>query len=199
MDQVGRKARTRGVALVAAGVILGFLGLVLGWPAIWPSALLPALAGLALIPTVLTGRQKSIPGELLVVTAFSSLALLLAAASGADPGRGLAATLVWWISFALGTLEVHAIKARVKAGARSQWTRWGSPLASIMVLTGALLMALGQWGSPRWAGPAAALLPPTLAILVLTLVKVHPRHLKRVGWTLVGANALTLLGLLQGG
>ena len=37
-----------------------------------------------------------------------------------------------------------------------------------------------------------------LAIFFLSLSRVHPRHLKRVGWTLVGANTLTLVLLLQG-
>ncbi len=45
---------------------------------------------------------------------------------------------------------------------------------------------------------AAAILPPTLAVLTVSLFKVHPRHLKRVGWTLVGANTLALVMLLQG-
>ena len=97
-------------------------------------------------------------------------------------------------------------------------------MASALVVAGALWTALGQaspvlrslggspadgtgsstdWGwvlevNPYLAPGAAALLPPALAIIILSLIRVHPRHLKRVGWTLVGADTLTLLLLLQG-
>lgn len=197
-QKLEKPARVRGGVLVGAGFVLGAVGLFMGWPELWPEFLLPALAGLALIPAVLAGKQKSLSGEFLVLTAFSTLVLPMAAASGASPWRAAPAAAVWWMSFALATLEVHAIKARVKKTARSQWTRWASPMASALVVACALSVALGQWGPPRWAGPSAALLPPALAVFALSLLTVHPRHLKRVGWTLVAANALTLVLLLQG-
>jgi hypothetical protein len=51
----------------------------------------------------------------------------------------------------------------------------------------------------RMLPPAgAALLPPALAVLAIALLRVHPRHLNRVKWTLMGANALTLVLILQG-
>lgn len=196
-EQQADVARRRAGLLLGSGGVLGVTGLALGWPAIWPGVLLPALAGLLLVPVVLVGKQKSLPGEILVLTAFSTLVLPLAAASGADPLRAGLATGVWWTSFALATLEVHAIKVRIKKRSRYGWTRWVSPLAAAAVLAAALWATLGQ-GGPQVAPAAAALLPPALAILVISLLRVHPRHLKKVGWTLVGANALTLVLLLQG-
>jgi hypothetical protein len=189
-------------------------------PAVWPSILLPLGAASLLIPLVLAGKQKTIPGELLVAAAFSTLLLPLALPWGTAPIRVALATGVWWASFSLGTLEVHALKARHKRTARSRWTVWASPLASGLSLAAALWVALGgatpalrgwtragEAGSdPAWLSEAirllppagAALLPPAAAILTLSLLKVHPRHLKRVGWTLIGANTLTLILLLQG-
>jgi hypothetical protein len=223
-EHLGPPARRRARRLLAAGAVLGGLGLFLGWPAIWPEILPPLLAGLLLIPVARAGRQKSLPGELLVLTAFSTLVLPLAAASGGDSIRALLAAGVWWLSFFLATLEVHAIKARVMKKPRYRWTRWGSPLAAVLAVALVLWTALGQaspilrslagasgdgagaatqWGwllelNPHLAPAAAALLPPALAILILSLLRVHPRNLKRVGWTLVGANTLTLVLLLQG-
>jgi len=223
-EQLGSLARKRAVVVLSGGGVLGGVGLVSGWPALWPEVLVPFLAGLTLVPLALAGRQKSLQGELLVLTAFSTLVLPLGAASGANPIRALLAAGVWWISFFLGTLEVHAIKARVKKRYRYEWTRWGSRLAAALAAAGALWTALGQaspilrslvgpgaggsgsnagWGwvldvNPYLAPGAAALLPPALAILILSFSRVHPRHLKRVGWTLVGANTVTLLLLLQG-
>lgn len=223
-EQQGALARTRAGALLGLACVLGPLGLTMGWPAVWPQILIPALAAVLLVPLSLGGRQKSLPGEFLVLTTFSTLVLPLAAAAGANPIRGILAAGVWWLSFGLGTLEVHAIKARIKKTARRQWTRWASPLAAAAAVAGALWVALGQAGPflrgvgqgtsgfmgsgtglgwaaelPRFLPPAAAaLLPPALAIFVLSLVRAHPRHLKRVGWTLVGANTLTFIFLLQG-
>jgi len=143
---------------------------------------------------VLSGRQKTLAGELLALTAFSTLVLPLAAASGADPALAGWAASVWWVSFSLGTLEVHAIKARHKNTQRSRWTRWGSPVASAAVVAGCLIGVFTQ--GQAFGVPALALLPPAAGVLILGLIRVHPRHLKRVGWTLVGANTLALVLLL---
>lgn len=194
----GARARLRGESLSAVGVVLGVLGVVTGWPAIWPSVLLPFLAFLFLVPGVLIGRQKTLPGEFLVITAFTTLILPMAAASGVDPTRAASASFVWWVAFVLATLEVRAIKARHKGAALTPWTRWGPQLASGGAAAVAILLALGQGGAPELAGPAAAVLPPVLATFILSLFRVHPKHLKRVGWSLVGANALALVLLLQG-
>ena len=225
-DQLGDRARSRGIVLFGAGILLGAAGVLGAGASVWPVVLLPLVAGALLVPMVLAGRHKSVPGELLVVTAFTSLLLPLATASGADPGRAIAASGVWWMSFALGTLEVHAIKARNKNSGRNDWTRWGSPLASGVAVLLAVALALGLFGppaggaspasglspameiagggwswakgaSPFLAASAAALLPPALAILTLAVVRVHPKRLKRVGWTLVGANSIALVILLM--
>lgn len=194
----GTRARLRGESLSAVGVVLGVGGVVTGWPAIWPSVLLPFFASLLLVPGILLGRQKTLPGEFLVITAFTTLILPMAAASGVDPIRAALASTVWWVSFGLATLEVRAIKARHKGTARTAWTGWGSRLTSGAVAVGAIFLALGQGGFPELSGPSAALLPPVLATFILSLFRVHPKHLKRVGWILVAANSLTLVLLLQG-
>ncbi len=194
----GGRARIQARVLLAAGVLSGMAGLILGWPAVWPMVLFPVAPASILIPFALAGKQKTLLGEFLVLTAFSTLVLPLGAASGVEPMRAYGAAGVWWVSFALATLEVHAIKARLKGSGRNRWTRWGSPAAAAVVFVAVLLMALGQWGLPSWAGYAAALLPPSATVLALGIIWVHPRHLKQVGWTLVAVNSLTLLMVLQG-
>ena len=197
-DQEGSRARVWGSLLLGVGGILGVAGVATGWPGIWPSVLLPTVAGLLLVPLAVTGRQKTLLGEFLVITAFATLVLPMAAASGVDPTRAALTAAVWWVSFGLGTLEVHAIKARHKKIEKARWALWASPLASGIVLAGALFLALGHGGFPASAGPAAALGLPSLAIFALSLLRVHPKHLKRVGWSLVVANSLALILLLQG-
>ena len=197
-NQEGSRAKFWGSWLLGIGCVLGVVGLVSGWPDVWPSVLLPFMAFLLLVPGVLLGRQKTVRGEFLVITAFTTLILPMAAASGVDPMRAALASAVWWVSFGLGTLEVRAIKARHKAKGRTGWTRWVPQLTSGAVVAGAVFLTLGQGGDPALAGPAAALLVPALATFVLSLVRVHPKQLKRVGWSLVAANSLALVLLLQG-
>lgn len=200
--QQGPRAKIMGEGLSAAGCLLGAMGLATGWPEVWPSILYPSVAVLLLLPLVLMNRHKSLFGEILVITAFTTLMLPMAAASGVDPVRAALASAVWWLSFVLATLEVRAIKARHKArgsiNGSTGWTRWVPQLASGGVVAGAGFLALGQGNYPMAAGPAAALLLPALATFVLSLFRVHPKHLKRVGWGLVAANAVTLVLLLQG-
>ena len=141
---------------------------------------------------------RPLTGEFLVLTAFTTLLLPMGAASGVDPTRAALTAGVWWISFGLGTLAVHAIKARHKGEERAGWLRWVSIAASALALVGSLALALGQGSSPAMAGPAAAVVPPSLAIFVLSLVRIHPKRLNRVGWTMVVVNTLALVLLLQG-
>jgi len=196
-DQLGARARTRGKLLLGCGLILGAAGILSAGPAVWPWILAPLSAGGLLVPLVLAGRQKSFLGEMTVVTAFSALPLPLAVASGVPPGTACFAGGVWWGSFILGTLEVHAIKVRHKDRGRSSWTRWASPWAAGLTAAGALGLVLAGRGlvPVPWA---LAVFPPAAAVFVLSLLRVHPRSLKRVGWLLVGANCLSLLVLLLG-
>lgn len=225
--QLGTPARARGWTLLGLGIALGLTGVLGAGASVWPEVLVPVASGALLVPTVLAGRQKTILGEILVVTAFSTLVLPLAMASGAETHRAWAAACVWWVSFSLGTFEVHAIKARHKPTGRSDWTRWGSPLLSGAVVLAGFAVWLGPWGfsgvsgagelpvgaagsDPAWFRGMAtaltpvlnhsvpALLPPSVAIFGLSLLRVHPKHLKRVGWGLVGANTLALVILLVG-
>ena len=222
--QLRNRAAVRAALLLGSGLALGFWGIWRSGSAIWPEMIFPMLAGILLVFLVISGRQKTILGELVVVTAFASLLLPLAAASGAEPSRAVAAAGVWWFSFSLGTMEVHALKARIKKASAGRWTLWLSPLAAVTAFMVALWVALGQANpllaklamsyvrrtagdgeAARWISEtirvlppsAAALLPPALTVLVLSLVRVHPKNLKRVGWTLVGANALTFLLLME--
>ncbi len=195
-QETGR-ARGRVAFLLGAGVLFGGLGVAGAGPLLWPSLLYPAGALLLLLPLVFLGHQKTMVGEILVLTVFATLVFPLGAASGAEFGRMTSAVVVWWGSFFLGTLEVHAIKARHKTNRRSQWTRWGSPTASTATVLLCSGLAFFGGGSYRW--PASALLLPALEILVLSILRVHPKHLKRVGWTLVGTNIVVLIILLVSG
>ena len=152
----------------------------------------PVVLGAAVLGLSLAGRVKSLPGELLVAGAFASAHLPVAGAGGAAGDALWGPPVVWVAGFGLATLTVHSLKHRFKGRGRASWTVPVTPLAA------ALLLLLGV------AGPLAdtdlralgALVPVTVVPLGLSLLPVHPRNLKRVGWTLVGVDALALLLLL---
>ena len=196
-ESLGERARHRAVALLSAGGFLGTVAAVQSWEVLWPSLLLPSVPAFLLLPLVLSGRQKTLLGEMLVVTAFSTLVLPLGVSAGAEPALAGAASLVWWVSFFLGTLEVHAIKARYKEKAQRVWTRWASPATSLLTLA-VCTVALSRAGSGS-SVPFLALIPPALAVLSVDIARVHPRNLKKVGWALVAANTLSLAFLVAGG
>lgn len=178
------------VVALAAGVLF----LATAPPAALMLTLLPAGFGAAVAGAVVLGRVKTLPGELLVAATFSSVHVPIAASAGATGLSLWVPALVWFTGFALATLAVHSLKYRFKGRGPSGWTVPAAPaLAVLAVATGVAAPLVG----PELA-PAAAILPLGLAVAAVSLVPIHPRYLKRVGWTLVTADILTLvlLGLL---
>lgn len=172
------------------------------------TAVLLALAGLLLVgvregPAALLGTEGvdvwTLPGHLLAVTVSSAFVLPLAVASGGGLPDAMPAAVVWWLCFGLGTGVLRGVADRGPGVVAIRRARWIPPAASVLSLVAALLLALGLWGRPGWAGPAAALLPTALVSLALSLRRVGSGQAGRVRWALTGGNALTLLLLLQGG
>ncbi|MDX1675686.1 MAG: hypothetical protein R3314_12900, partial [Longimicrobiales bacterium] len=103
------------------------------------------------------------------------------------------AAAVWFAAVIPAILSVHAIKVAFKGREEGRWTLPAAPGLAGAVVAGAVVAA---WLLPGWATELLAVLPPALAVIALGVVRPHPRHLKRVGWTMVAANALTLVLLL---
>lgn len=178
----GRRAT---LALASALVVACASGAAALWraPAVaWALAPSAALAALV-VPFVLAGREKSLAGELLVATALSSLALPVALTAGVPPLWAVVLGCVWSVGFGLATVGVR------EAMRRAREPRRGGPAALIVPLAvgaGLVGAALRGW----WAPVAVA--PFVIASAWLILVPPAPRHMKRVGWSLIGASTLTL-------
>ena len=181
-------ARRQLPVLAAAGLILAGAAL-LGLPA--PARLLvlvPLAAAGLLLPLVPTRRVKTLAGETLVAAALSSMHLPIAAAGGAQGVRLWGPPLVWFAGFFLATLAVHAIKARQKQ--RDRWL----PVTAVGAAAAGLALAVALFlAVPSLRLLAVALALPIAAVLAVNLKRVHPRQLKRVGWTLVAADSATLV------
>ncbi|MFQ6045612.1 MAG: YwiC-like family protein [Gemmatimonadales bacterium] len=191
----GPRARSRAALIAAGGLTAGTLGLLAAPAAARVGALIPGGFALALAPLALTGRVKNLAGEILVAAALAGTLVPVALASRVEWSYALLASCVWFASFALATFTVHALKARVKQHLSPPWTVAAAPVLGMIIL--ALGIAIGYSGMvPPLT--AAALLPPAVATLAVNAVAVHPRRLRRVGWSLVAANVLTAALLLGG-
>lgn len=194
---LGPRARASLVplAVVATAAAVALVGT--GAPGVLGYAAVPGVLGLAVLGLTVAGTVKSLPGELLVAAAFASVHLAVAASGGAGGGSLWIPALVWFLAFALATLTVHSLKLRFKGRGPGGWA---VPAARVL---GVGVLAVGMVGPalrPDLPG-LAALVPVAVVPLGISVRLVHPRHLRRIGWTLVGTDALALvlLGVLGAG
>lgn len=179
-----------GVAAAGAAVAVGLA------PArAWWATLVPAVPALALLPRLATRELKSLPGEILAAGAFSTSLLPLALCGETTWRTAGVAAAVWFAAMVPAILSVHAIKVAFRGKEEGRWTVTVAPVSAALVATAATVAALLL---PGWARDLLAVTPPAAAVVALGVIRPHPRHLKRVGWTMVAANtaALALLLLL---
>jgi hypothetical protein len=188
---LGEAARGRTWWLAGLGGAAGVAGLVLAPPAARLAALVPGAAAVCVLPAVLRGRPKTLTAELLVATALSTMVLPVGLAGRMAVRSAVPDTLVWLLTYWTATLTVHAIKARVKPELGAPWTLWAAPALATLVLLAGLGAAVAVLAG-------VAVVPGALLALAVAALRVHPRRLKRVGWSLAAANVVTLVLLLAG-
>ncbi len=192
---LGDAARGRLPWLFGIGIGAGIAAFVTAPPLARAYALVPLSLGLALVPAVVRRRQKTLLGEIVVLAAFSTMVLPLAVASGVPAGHAWAVAGVWMAGFLPPTVAVHALKARHRAPDERTAAGVAAPLLALLVLLGGPALAL--LGPVPWNVGVA---PTPLAAVTLAVVlrPFHPKHLKRLGWSLVAAGVLTLVLTLLG-
>jgi hypothetical protein len=192
-DQSGRQAWWAFAVLAGTGVSVGVTGLFLADHAVRLATLVPLGLALALSPWVILHRQKSLPAEILVVGIFATLVLPLGRAGGMSWELAATVATVWFMSFIPGTITVHALKLHHKRHTGAAAMRTGGA-GTALAVGGVAVAAAVTDVAPALA--AVAVLPPAGAAMILSIRPVHPRNLKRVGWTLVGTSTLTWICLL---
>lgn len=178
----GPRARRHLLALGGGALALGAAGLALAPREVLLAASAPLLLALVLGVFVVRGAERTTPGELVAAAGLSAAALPVGLAAGLSWS---AAANVWGcfaLGFAAATLGVRAVLPRASRGARMLGL--GLPLGI------AALMAL-----PEARGLAPAL-PLCAASLAVALLRPAPKHLRKVGFSLVGASLLTLAWLV---
>lgn len=194
-QESGARASRRITTLGAAALIAGGVGLLLAPQAARVSTLVPAGLAVLLLPLIATHREKTVPGELLVAWTLSTTMIPVALATGAGLVEVVTASVVWGVASSLITITVRSVIARHKTRAAKTAMPMLAPGLCLLTVAAALVLATRS-EVPTLV--ALAVVPTALVALGLGLVRVHPRHLKRVGWTFVGSSTAVLVLLLVG-
>ena len=185
-DARGTLALLGGFCGVTAVVSL----LVLSRTVLW-SLGLPLVLVMLVAVALFKHRERSTAGEILVAAALASLSVPIALAGGVTRVAALTLFLVFASVFVTATIAVRAMIGRVKKAGGPSAARAG-------VLTLGILAVLAILAGAGWLAPVAsyAALPVFGVALGIIVRPPSPRHLRTIGWTLVGATALTAVLLV---
>lgn len=154
---------------------------------------LPALLVLLVGAAVAMHRERTTIGEMLAAVALASVSLPVALAGHATRTDALTLFVVFSAVFVTATIAVRALIGRVtNAGGPPPVVAGG---LTLLVVVGLVVAAFTGTLAP--VAPYAAL-PVCAVALGLTTSPPNPRHLRTIGWTLVGATLLTTLLLVRG-
>lgn len=175
------------IVLSACVVAAATVGLVEAEPAVRAWCTVPAgLAGIA-IALVLSRRERTLLGEMVVSSALVSASLPVAVSAGAPPSVAVTMAVVWMVNFGLSTIAIRGLIAASRTHSRPTLLR-ASRLVSLLLVTIAIVMTARRVSSPA---VVAGITPAVVMSLLLAGVRPSPRRLRTVGWMLVGASTLT--------
>lgn len=189
-------------ALLAFGLfagVAGLAGLVLAPPAAQYTVAVPLVLGIVLVWLAIQGLERSMMGEALAAATLSSIAIPLGLTAGWRASEAIAVALIWLVTSLLGTSVVRLTVARAKAKSDEELRRVGLKRALLMAVC-VVIIAIGgtTLAGPRgWPMVFAASLPVAVTVLVMTILQPTTRRLRLLGWSLVGANMLTLIAVVS--
>jgi hypothetical protein len=181
--------------LVVVGLAAGLVGLRLAPPAARVAALIPLALGALLAPLIFRRQEKTAAGEILVAITLSATMIPVATAGNATLAVAAGASVVWAAVFVLGTVTVRGIIAAAKKTPQVGWGNSAAPALSVFAIALGVALALTDQVPPL---AAVAVVPTALVALVFGLLGVHPRNLRRMGWSLVASNLAVLAALILG-
>lgn len=189
-SQAGPVALRRVWLLFLLGVAGSGTAFLLGSAQLRYAMLLPAGLGGTVLLLALRDRERGLGQQLLAAAALVSPALPVAIAGGRTQREALSLALLWLLAFILTTTTVRGVAHRTRDnGAQLRQAAFSLCLilAAVTAFTRAGLL-------PNWL--ALCLLPTALPVLYLVLRPPSARHMRVVGWSLVGSGAATVVLLL---
>ena len=157
----------------------------------------PAVLGAVSLALVAGRIHKTTAGEMFLAVALSCCAVPVGVAAGLRPSAAILCAVLFASGFSAATLAVRSAIARQRREPAAGFRLWAVGLALVSPAAVGLLS--------RKYGPDAAAWTAAVPLSVLTAaLAVRPpsaRHLRTVGWTLVGASAaatILLVAFLRG-
>ncbi len=191
-SQLMGQAKWTSAVLLAIACTTAAFGLWQAPAATFWAVLIPVCSTVLLIPLIISHREKTLAGEFLVALIFSTALIPIALAGAVVFETATAAAGVWFAVFAIETLTVRAVKAHLKPGMeRARLTR-AIMIFNLSLAVVAILLFLNR--EPLFA-PIAAIVPAALVALACVWLRVHPRHLRTLGWALVTCDLIALIML----
>lgn len=187
----GRRARVRLFLLGSVAAIGGVAAIVSAPVSALLAASVPLVLGAFVGRLVTLGKEKTTAGELTAAAALAGVAVPVAIAGGVTASAAWGAWGAWTLAFGASTWAVRAVIAHQKARV-ALWRR-----VLPLVVAGAVGLGGAVQGVVPWFCAAAAA-PMILLALVIAAAPPHPRALKRVGWSLVGASVAAAAILVAG-
>ncbi|MBB3208211.1 hypothetical protein FHS27_004038 [Rhodopirellula rubra] len=168
-------ARGQLVALLGIATACGLIALFTGSNAVRLALAACALMAVSSFALGLNGQHRTLAGQMWGVVGLSIPCVPILLAGGVVPVHAFAVWSTWLIGFGATTMAVRGVIAAQKR--RSKILHW-SCLIAFSLLTG-VLIAVGH-------SLAITVVPMLVMSVYLLLYPPPARHLKRVGWTLVG-------------
>jgi hypothetical protein len=184
--QDGKRAERLLALATTFFALAGGFALVLGgerWTTLLPTVALTLLSGVFLF----YNREKTLAGEIVAAATLSSLALPVGAFSGVAESTAAIVALVWTLGFSLATFSVRQVIAVGRDHRRRD------RLLAVVPSVGVATLAFATIRLVPGAVLGWSLAPFVVMSAGLSLVPPAPRHLKRVGWSLIATSVLTLV------
>jgi hypothetical protein len=178
------RARSKLYVLLAIGGIASAIVVVSGSWSVRIALGANFVAALGALWFIVRRRERSTAGELWIAATLPSVVLPIGLLHGLPWSTVIGLYGSFALAFAAGIIGVRAIISDFKSGAR-----WSGTVALVALAGG--VCALGVLSVPAALGAASY----WTAVCLLRLVRPSPRHLRQVGWTLVGASLLQAVWL----
>jgi hypothetical protein len=178
------------VVAATVTVTAGLTAIALSAPVARWSFLMP-MSGAVLVAWLFAIHQeKSAAGEIAVALTFSSVALPMCVSAGTPWPAGVTVTVAFATLFVIATLAVRIVVLGTRAGGNPRAvlaSRVG--LGLVCLASSVVFVTLRYWAVPWTALGAAA--PGVLAALSIASRPPAPTELRRLGWMLIIASAVT--------
>jgi hypothetical protein len=194
----GDRAKRALLVFTLFALAAGLSGLALAPLRAQVSVVLPLLLGGTLIMLAIQGLERSMFGEALAAATLSSVAVPLGLSARLELTAALAVALIWAVAASLGTAVVRLTVARTKAKTPSQLRVVGLKRAALIMVC-LVVIAIGvaaPYGEQAGLWVLAAAVPVAFTVLVIAALRPTARRLRLMGWSLVGANLLSLIAVV---